>query len=147
MSFPQANNLNFLEIIQRIKKILNVKSDKDVANSIGMNPNSFFNRKKRGTIPMTEIVLFANTHNVNLEWLINGNEPIYKNQFKEASDKKNIMPLDPAIKILHEALEETGVEINEKQKQACLKILREELGKSDNKTKDDIKKYLKAFGE
>ena len=66
---------------------------------------------------------------------------------KESITEDNkVAYIDPAVQILHEALNETGVKINEKQKQACLKILREELQESDSKTKDDIKKYLKAFG-
>jgi len=63
------------------------------------------------------------------------------------SDDQSLIPMDPAIQLLHEALEETGVKINEKQKQAVLKILREELKKSEGKSKDDIKKYLEAFGK
>lgn len=57
------------------------------------------------------------------------------------------IPIDEAVQILNEALEETGITINKKQKQAVLKILREELEKSEGKTKDDIKKYLQAFGK
>ncbi len=57
------------------------------------------------------------------------------------------IPMDPAIEILHEALEETGVTINERQKHAVLKILREELAKLNSKTKEDIKKYLAVFGK
>ncbi len=64
----------------------------------------------------------------------------------QSIDDSNVIHLDPAIQLLHEALEETGVEINDKQKQAVLKILRDELEKSEDKTKDDIKKYLQAFG-
>ena len=140
-------SLNFSAIIQRIKKVLNVKSDKDVAISMGLNPNSFFNRKKRGSIPMTEIVNFGNTHNVNLEWLINGEGPIYKIKTTQAEETNKIIPIDPAVQILNEVLDETGAILNEKQKQACLKILREELAKSDTKTKEDIKKYLSVFGK
>ena len=63
------------------------------------------------------------------------------------SESDAVTHLDPALQILQEALEETEVEINEKQKQACLEIIQEELGKSNDKIKEDIKKYLKAFGE
>ncbi|MEH0020842.1 MAG: hypothetical protein V6Z89_14395 [Desulfobacter sp.] len=63
------------------------------------------------------------------------------------SEADAVNHLDPALQILHEALEESQVEISEKQKEACLEIIREELGKSNARIKDDIKKYLKAFGE
>lgn len=62
-------------------------------------------------------------------------------------NETKIIHLDPAVQVLHEALKETSVKINEKQKKACLQIIKEELEKSDTKTKEDIKKYLKAFGK
>ena len=55
------------------------------------------------------------------------------------------IPIDPAVQLLQEALEETGVKINKKQKEAVIKILRDELEKSEAETKEEIKKYLKAF--
>ena len=68
-----------------------------------------------------------------------------KNQPGDQQNKP--IPMDPAIKILHEALEETGVTINEKQKHAVLKIIREELAKMNSKSQDDIKNYLAVFGK
>ena len=147
MSGAEKFDFDFPAIIQRIKQILDVRNDKDVAIALGLNPNSFFNRKKRGSVPMAEIVNFGNTHNVNLDWLINGNGLVYNEPLTQTSNGADVISIDPVVQILHEALEETGVEINEKQKKACLEILREELSKSDSKTKDDIKKYLKAFGK
>jgi len=67
------------------------------------------------------------------------------------------IPIDEALQILNQALEETGITINKKQKQAVLKIIREELEKEEkkireelkkagDKTRSDIKKYLRVFG-
>lgn len=64
-----------------------------------------------------------------------------------ASDQQKPIPFDPAIQILQEALEETGVKINNKQKQAVINILRDKLKESEGKTKEGIKKYLEAFGK
>ena len=71
----------------------------------------------------------------------------------EVQEEKTTKPtaIDPAVEILNAALEETGEKINEKQKMAVLKIIREEL---ENKTKqvqeeskESIKRILKAFAE
>ncbi len=68
---------------------------------------------------------------------------------KSNSDRNNDIPIpiDSAIQILQEALEETGVKINDNQKKAVIKILREELKESGVKAKDGIMKYLEAFGK
>jgi len=137
----------FDKILEKMKIILGVKKEADVAIAVGMKPSAFSNRKKTGSIPFSHYLKKAKSLKVNLNWLMYDVGPIYKDELSKISDKTNIIHLDPAIQILHEVLEETGVELNEKQKQACLKILKDELKKSDSKTKEDIKKYLKAFGE
>jgi hypothetical protein len=80
--------------------------------------------------------------------LLDGNDPSKKKPKTIQKEKKpGLMPtpIDPVVQLLQEALEETGVKINKKQKEAVIKILREELEKSEAETKEGIKKYLKAF--
>ena len=137
----------FEKILEKMKMILGVETEAEVATAIGMKPSAFSNRKKSGSIPFSHYIEKANSLNVNLNWLIQDEGSVYKNEEVENSDGKRIKHIDPAVKILHEVMEETGVKFNEKQKQACLKILREELEKSDSKAKEDLKKYIKAFGE
>ncbi len=50
-----------------------------IVGSQEISTHSFLNRKKGDSIPMTEIVNFGNTHNVNLEWLLNGKGSEFKN--------------------------------------------------------------------
>lgn len=96
--------------------------------------------KDASKLPLDVMINISNICNVDIIWIISGKENILQKE-------SNISHIDPAIQILNEALQETGVELNEKQKQACLEILREELEKSENKTKEDIKKYLRVFGK
>ena len=86
MKDAEKDPFDFHSIIQRLKLILDVKSDKDVAIALGLNPNSFFNRKKRGSIPMTKIVIVGNTLKVNLDWLIFGRGPMYIVEKKEQNN-------------------------------------------------------------
>ncbi len=118
----------------------------EIAKNLGVNKNTIFAYKKcKGDLKGIVLENLVTKYKVNPNWLLSGEGEVFESE--KSNEESKIVPLDPAIQILHEALEETGVEINEKQKQACLKILREELDKSDTKTKEDIKKYLKAFGE
>ena len=137
----------FDKILEKMKLILGVEKEADVAIAIDMKPSAFSNRKKSGSIPFSHYLKKANSLNVNLNWLLHNEGPVYRDEIFKDGDETNIIHMDAAVQILHEVLQETGAKLNEKQKQACLKILREELGKSDTKTKEDIKKYLQAFGK
>lgn len=72
MGFDVKKDLLFEDILLRIKEILKTDSDKNVAIAIGMKPNAFYNRRKSNSIPLPEFVCLANAHNINMNWLING---------------------------------------------------------------------------
>jgi hypothetical protein len=56
---------------------------------------------------------------------------------------------DPAVEILNECIREAGVgdQLNDRQKQALLKIIRDELKSAEEKAKKDIKKFLNVLRE
>ena len=58
-------------ILSRIQKSYGLKKDKEVANLIGLGPNDFSNRKKRGSL-LKAIVEWAAHENVSLDWLVYG---------------------------------------------------------------------------
>ncbi|SDU38876.1 helix-turn-helix domain-containing protein [Desulfobacula phenolica] len=147
------------EIIKNLRKKTSLKH-KHIADVLGMSRSNYGN-KENGKISFTAdelflVLEFLRKHVTEEEYLnsitdlIGSQSQAVKTEIKKSTDQqkqKTPVPMDSAIQILQEALEETGVKINEKQKQAVLKILREELAKSENKTKDDIKKYLQIFGK
>ena len=135
----------FEKILEKMKLLLRLEKEADVAIAIGLKPSAFSNRKKTESIPFSHYLKKARSLNVNLNWLLYDKGPMFISNQDQVEDKTNI--IDPAVQILHEAIKETGVELNEKQKQAFIEIISEELEKSDRKTKEDIKKYLRAFGE
>lgn len=65
----------------------------------------------------------------------------------ESSSK--VVPLDPAIQLLHECIKEAGADLNEKQKQAVAQVIREELKEAEEKAKKETSKriatYIKAI--
>lgn len=68
---------DFEIILEKMKKILGVDKDAEVAGLIGMKPSAFANRKKSGSIPYSHYVTAAKAHNVNLNWLIYGDGPMF----------------------------------------------------------------------
>ncbi|MEH0020869.1 MAG: LexA family transcriptional regulator [Desulfobacter sp.] len=69
---------NFENVLERAKKVLGVETDAQVADAIGMKPSAFNNRKRSGSIPFVHFVELASSQNVDLNWLINGEGPVYK---------------------------------------------------------------------
>ena len=65
--------VNFDKIITRIAVLKGVAGDKHVAAILGLSPQDFSNRKKRGSL-MPAIIEWAINETVNLEWLFRGDE-------------------------------------------------------------------------
>ncbi|MBI9090741.1 MAG: hypothetical protein JEZ12_16105 [Desulfobacterium sp.] len=68
------------------------------------------------------------------------NEDKDKNVLKEPSSTGQ--PLLMAMKILDDALKKTKTELSDKQKEAAIKVLIEDLQKAEDGVKDSIKRYL-----
>ena len=62
-------SLSFSEVIDFIRDIEKVKTDKAVAKVLGITPSDFSNRKKRKAIPYLQIIEWAADNNVSLDTL------------------------------------------------------------------------------
>ena len=62
----------FASVIGRAKEVLGVTSDVAVAAELGMKPAAFNNRKKSDSLPYDELVKWASTRNVDINWLLTG---------------------------------------------------------------------------
>ena len=83
MDYDSKKLLDFEKILTRVKSLLGTESDKDVASAIGMKPNTFHMRKKHNSVPLIEFVLLADSKKVNMNWLIYGEGPVYKDEIQE----------------------------------------------------------------
>lgn len=65
----QKNNYQrtFLAIIEFIKEVEGVKSDRAVAEILGLSTGDLGNRKKRGSIPFAQVIQWAISKNVSLD--------------------------------------------------------------------------------
>lgn len=71
MSIKKSSKSDVSELIDRIKSLLSLKRDYEVADLFGITPNDLSNRKKRGTLEKIAIS-WATEENINLDWLIHG---------------------------------------------------------------------------
>ncbi|CBY80379.1 chromosome partitioning protein ParA [Haemophilus influenzae biotype aegyptius] len=65
-------DLNSYEIIERMKKICNVHTDKELATVIGIQPPSVNKWKVRNLVPLGPLLIISNQFSVSLDWLIFG---------------------------------------------------------------------------
>lgn len=85
-------------------------------------------------------------------WLISGegdpfpvqqdNKPLNETA-NIAESQGKVFYLNPAVRILDEAIRETGATLNEAQKAALMKLLQDELTRAGDKIKDIIKVFKK----
>ena len=65
------NNLDIDNILGRLKEVAGIKKDKEIAPLLSLSPQSFSNRKKRGTlIPL--IMEWAARNGINGTWILTG---------------------------------------------------------------------------
>ena len=77
-----------LEIIDRIKIISNLKSDKEVADILEIKADTLSQWKKRNKIPYKELSKYSNLQNVSLNWLLSEKGNMLLNNLIENKEKK-----------------------------------------------------------
>ena len=65
-------SIKYSEILERMKRIANLKNDSQVAKAVGITPQAFSNYKKRAKIPSDLILKFAGIYDVSVDWLLTG---------------------------------------------------------------------------
>ncbi len=64
-------------ILNRIKQVLNAKTDKEMTEKWGISYSTLDTWKNRDTIPQKRLLDFSLKYGVSLDWLITGNGDIY----------------------------------------------------------------------
>ncbi|MEJ1341203.1 MAG: helix-turn-helix domain-containing protein [Candidatus Sedimenticola sp. (ex Thyasira tokunagai)] len=60
------------KILKRVTEICGARSDSAVAKELGVTPQAIGNTRRRGTIPYEKLCLFAEQHEVSLDYLLLG---------------------------------------------------------------------------
>lgn len=96
-------------VLERIKKAKSLKSEREIASLLGLSPQDFSNRKKRGTLrPL--IIQWAAREGININWLICEEGGMY-HRMKDtpASGGLDQELLRRVISMVEEGIEELGV--------------------------------------
>ena len=79
--------MNFLEVMDRIALLEGARSDQEVANCLGQTKQSFAGYKKRGTIPLQEVIDYCIKNERSVDHVLFGTDLPYVNKDLE---KENI---------------------------------------------------------
>jgi len=93
--------IDTVQVIERFKKSTKIKSDKQAAHLLGLSPQDFSSRKKRGSL-ITPILSFSLQLGINLHWLLTDDESVLvdKPHTDQSSYIMTIALTDEAGKIL-----------------------------------------------
>jgi hypothetical protein len=59
----------FNNIADKLKQLLNVKNDKELAAILGLEYKNYSNKKVRGVIPLKEIIKLCQERSISLDWV------------------------------------------------------------------------------
>ena len=95
-------------IVDRLKKVLGVSRDDEVAKALGMSPQSLNGYKDRRKIPYDKILEFCENENVSLDHVILGKGQVSNlDKSKQIADQnKRISELEGAISLAKDLLRE-----------------------------------------
>lgn len=88
---------NFEIVINKLKDILNIKSDRQLSFALDILPASFANSRKRGIIPFDKIINYALKKNIDLNLIFNPDVLIDSNTINSSNNKEDFLK----IKILN----------------------------------------------
>ena len=93
--------------------------------------------------------LILNFYGCSRSWLLTGEGSPYPDQQPEKQEipQEGVVYLNPAVRILNEAIAEAGIDLNDAQKTALLKIIQDELHRTSDKVKEIIRVFRKEGSE
>ncbi len=75
--------IDFHEVMQRVKEILSAETkkekilDRDIADSLKLDPQYFAVIKRRKKIPYESLAHFCKQHKISLNWILLAQKPQY----------------------------------------------------------------------
>ena len=81
------------DIFTRVTDVIGEQTDAAIAKCLGVTPQAIANARKRGTMPYEKLIVFAQSNNLSLDYLLLG---------KELNDTKNSIDPDLLAEIFHE---------------------------------------------
>ncbi len=79
--------MNFLEVMDRIAALEGARSDQEIANCLGQTKQSYAGYKKRGSVPLQEVIDYCIKNERSVDHVLFGTDLPYVNKDLE---KENI---------------------------------------------------------
>jgi hypothetical protein len=90
----------FDNVMHRLKSVLRLENDKDLASRLDLSPSSFANRKGTKSLPYEPIVRLAKSENLNLDWIFRGVGEPYANPAPEGALAFDLVGVEIDAKLL-----------------------------------------------
>jgi len=144
--------MNFDEIIKRSHEVLDLKSDKQLADILGISQQNFSNKKKKGTLFPEIVRVISELHpEVNLDWVVNGRgSKVFANFSGNPAAKPNpinIPLLTEIIDTIEDALDRHGKSMTPSKKAAAIAMLYAKHSGETTTAADDADRIADMVGE
>ncbi|MCW8856079.1 MAG: helix-turn-helix domain-containing protein [Kangiella sp.] len=67
-------------VLSRLCDFFDIKTDNDLADRMGEKRSTFGSWRARGSIPYAKLIDYANEHDINIYWLLDGEHPKRKSE-------------------------------------------------------------------
>ena len=116
-------------------------SQKEMAEKLGISTSTYQYYERGERDAPAKLLIKLTSIGVNPVWLMTGEGEMMEEQQAE------VEYIDPALQIIHESEKETGITLNDRQREKVADILRQELKKKEKESKTNIIEMMKAFKE
>lgn len=72
--------MKFLEVMDRIAALEGARSDGEIADCLALTKQSYAGYKKRGTVPMNELIEYCIKYERSVDQILFGTDPPYVNK-------------------------------------------------------------------
>jgi len=126
-----VENIEIDTILTRFKFATGLKNDRDIADLIGISPQNFNNRKKRGTL-LSPILEWAAKEKINTSWILTGEGEMLTARAGE-STSLNLQLVRDVVSAVAEHLQKEETELDPDTLADLVVTLYEEFSETEDK--------------
>lgn len=113
---------------ERLKQVRGKLDQGEMSTQLGIHLTSYGRYERGERSPDLEFIeKVCRTFNVSPTWLILGEGPMRPGEITPGEAPGKLGYIDPAVEMVEEAIIETGVQINDRQKRFLVEVIRDEM--------------------
>ena len=117
------------EVWGRIKTAAGIKTQRALAEALGVSDASVADAKRRGLFPLGWAYRLSLKLDLSLDVILLGRADVTTGEKSQTPSARKPIYIDSAVEAVEEAVKASGCRINSEQKAALVSIIREELKK------------------